>query len=726
MTISRRGRGAICCVGTVAAGLAVLSGCAYSLHSSQTIAQLLSRQQVAIKDEWRRYVLNVDGDVVGPRAVTIEGDTKAVVNPDGLLGSGGTTLTTSAAHSARIIVDLGVLASGYVELGVRRAERAPIRLSYAEERDHLGMEGDASDDPADFFYQGRTLATEDDPDGRFDVFASPVSETVLVSHGLRGSQRFIAITLDGAGSVTLDFIRVRQTNYRGEYDGYFLSSDDMLNRAWYASAYQLNLSTVRDLRKIPPGPWVIVDGPKRDRVAYAGDLEFVALGAYLQGEAYSTIVRDTLNLFVCRQNEDGTLPVVGMPGEPCPIDKPGTPGGTARGYLPPEAVPVRLDTFTALWVIALADYVRFTGDADYALNVMPVARRAMKFFMDRAGEDGLWKSEDYDGKLAMNWHTPDKASGVGGYDNVIYCRALMSLASLERSVARDATAAQTLENRAARVRNALLAKLWDPQAGAMLLNLDDPMRNHAADANAAALRWGLLDPARARQAMAFMRDRLKTPYGIANSEFKDNPYMTRYISPYINGQAALGMFRYGGGQDALDLIRASWGHMIERGSGLPWEEMSVTGTPVVPRPGTPLNAGSDAGLAHAWSTVVPALTMRVIGVEPLSNGYSTWSISPQPVDLAWAQGCVPTPRGAISVRWKRDRDSDSFVLSVATPVDTQGSIAVPLLGKPRTIAMDGKIVWQNGRPLQGVQATDADDSVTFEAMTGSHTFAWAR
>lgn len=723
---ARLSRSAVKHVGFCATGLSLMAASMANAAASDIIARSLSRTEIAEKSEWRKYVLNVKGAFVPPAKVEVEGDATAILNPNGLLGRGGTTITTKKAHSARIVVDLGVLASGFVELGVRSASGAPIRLAYSEDRSRIGLEGDASTDPKDFFYLGRTLAAEDNPDGRADVFAPPSSETVLVSPGLRGAQRYVAITLDGPGTATLNFVRVRQTNYSGQYDGHFVSSDERLNKAWYASAYGLDLSTVRDLRKAQPGPWVIVDGPKRDRVAYAGDLELVALAAYAQGQAYFKFVRDTLNLFACRQNDDGTVAVVGMPGEPCPIGDPGASGGVPKGYLPAEALPVRLDTFTGLWVVALADYVRFTGDKSYAATVMPVARKAVKFFTNRLDSSGLWSSKDYDGKLAMNWHTPDKATGVGGYDNQIYYRALTSLAALERGVASDEAEARRLESHAAKLHGILLNKFWDPKAGAMLLNLEDPKRDHSADSNAVALRWGLLDASRARQAIAFLRDRLRTPYGIANSEHEDNPYMARYISPYIQAQAAMGMFRYGSGQDALDLIRTSWTYMIERGSGVPWEEMSVTGTPIVPRPGTPLNAGTDIGLSHAWSTAVPALSTYVLGVQPISDGYRTWSVAPQPVDLEWAQGRVPTPHGAIAVRWKRMLRDDSFVLSVAAPSGTKGAVRVPILGKARTIAMNGKIVWANGRPSPGVKAVATHEAVTFEGVRGVRTFAWAK
>src|SRR6185312_3981266 len=169
----------------------------------------LSREPLSGDTAWHQYILSVAGEFVRPRSVSVEGPTASVINPEALLsasGGGKTTLTTTGSETSRIIVDLGVLASGYVEVGVTRAVGgAPIRLSYSEDRRLLRPEGDGSKDSNDFFYKGRTLGTDDDPDGRADVFAPPPEPRVLRSPGLRGSQRYIAITLDGPGSVTLEF-----------------------------------------------------------------------------------------------------------------------------------------------------------------------------------------------------------------------------------------------------------------------------------------------------------------------------------------------------------------------------------------------------------------------------------------------------------------------------------------------------------------------------------------
>jgi alpha-L-rhamnosidase len=45
------------------------------------------------------------------------------------------------------------------------------------------------------------------------------------------------------------------------------------------------------------------------------------------------------------------------------------------------------------------------------------------------------------------------------------------------------------------------------------------------------------------------------------------------------------------------------------------------------------------------------LSTRVLGVKPTAPGYTRIRIAPQPFNLRWASGVVPTPRGPVTVSW---------------------------------------------------------------------------
>jgi hypothetical protein len=112
---------------------------------------------------------------------------------------------------------------------------------------------------------------------------------------------------------------------------------------------------------------------------------------------------------------------------------------------------------------------------------------------------------------------------------------------------------------------------------------------------------------------------------------------------------------------AFDLVRREWGYMLASGPGTMWETIGPYGG----RP-TDRTPSYDAG----WSSgAAPALTQYVLGVEPTSPGFRTFTVSPHLGDLRFASGDVPTPHGPISVRWEQT-DGDLLLYVVAPPGTT--------------------------------------------------------
>jgi alpha-L-rhamnosidase len=698
-------------------------------ESAANRAVSLSRCAVATKDAWRDLVLHVDVPFVEPVSIQVEGDAVGITNPNGMIseGTGSTTVRTSGWHATSAIVDLGRVAMGYVEIGVLRTEGAPMRVSYAQFRQFLGPYGDGMRAP---------FGTDAHPFSRVDVFESGSGATVLVSPGKR-EMRYIAITLDGPGSVDIDFVRVRQTIYPVRYDGHFVSSDELLNSAWYSSAYTGDLATLSEESSLPgapagPSPWMLT--VTFDRVLFMGDLHMQALAGYFQSSDYYWLVRNTLRQFGCIQQPDGSFPSASSHLVNCDPTDPGPPDGwrwpddgphpdRAVGLAPGKSIvrDMTIDSFTAFWVAALADYYLYSADAKSVRPLLPVARRAIAFLCKRTTADGLFyepedqrSNPDADVPWVANWEPGDIATGVDSYSNAVFYGALKGLAFLELNVAERSSAARRLERHAERVRQALLKHLWDPQAGAMILNSEDPLRDHTGDANAGNLMFKTLDDERGQAAMKFLRRSLSTPFGTRVSEYENNPYRgsagsERAIFPLLHAVEALGRVRYGDGRGAVDLIRRSWGHMLSNGPGTGWFTCSLNGTP-----------GSRFA-NNSWVTAIPALSEGILGFRPLAPGYRRWEIAPQTADLEWAQGSAPTPSGAISSRWVRTEDG--LTLSVEAPEECEGVVVVPSLHRDQSIAMDGHLVWRDGGPVGDVDARPRGAGVAFRQIRGSHTFA---
>jgi hypothetical protein len=688
-------------------------------------AQLLSAVPILENPLWKLYPQDPPA-LVYPRSVAVEGPAAAVSTPNGLRAAGGavTAMTATAAGQPSLVVDLGSIVGGRVEIGLTATDGTAVRVGYSEQRQYLTPYGDAWALPG---------FTDDPETGRSDLITTTGAPLAWVSPGVRGGQRWLRIQLAGAGSVSIDYVRVRVNQYRpsiSDYSGRFLSSDNQINRIWWANAYALNLTTIRDDRPGQSGPWVRVDGAKRDRTAFPGDTITSAVSAYYTTRSQPQFVRSTLSLFSCQQYPDGYIPFGSDVNVVCPDDEPGAPDGPPAGGNPLFQA-VRLGGDTASWIITLGGYLQQTDDVAFTAKMLPVARRGLDFLAAHA-PGGLYRINLNQPQFEIVWHPDDVIFGTPDtYTNVIWYRALRAQAGIERRLGNTAEATG-YEQRAEVLRQTIIAVMWDPVAGAFVNNPANPTRDHAQDANVAAVRAGVVTGADAARALDYVRTHLDSPLGRVTAEVPNDPMMQQYISPFISSEELFARFGQADGAGAMDLIRRTWGHFLDTDpGGPPWERLALDGNPYrtglppgAPPPGPGQVPEGNTSLAHGWGTgPVAALSGYVLGLQPASPGWATWTVAPQPTDLSWAQGQVGTPHGDLVSRWLRDADR-TFWLTVRAPAGTSGTVAVPELGRSRTIAMDGKVVWTNDRPAGGVAATRQNGAVAFTDVTGSHTFAW--
>ena len=122
----------------------------------------------------------------------------------------------------------------------------------------------------------------------------------------------------------------------------------------------------------------------------------------------------------------------------------------------------------------------------------------------------------------------------------------------------------------------------------------------------------------------------------------------------------------------LEVIRRYWGAMLDFGATTFWEDFDLAWTPdavgidqLVPPGKKCIHAdfgkycykGLRHSLCHGWAAGPTAwLTEHVLGIKPLTPGCKTVRIAPNLVDLEWAEGSLPTPRGDIHVLHTRKQD----------------------------------------------------------------------
>lgn len=580
------------------------------------------------------------GDVVGARAL--------------VTGDGVARLSYKKGGRAPVVVlDFGKEVGGYPLFTVRDFRReTALRSSYSETLTGLNADGD---------YAGRARLTR--------VQVQPVTRRGrFLSRQIEGGQRYVRLTLTKPGRVDLSLAGLVFSGFRGTPDrlrGMFLSSDRRLNEIWYAGVYTVNLNQVAG------DPPVLIDGGKRDRKIWSGDLLTAAPTVYYALDP--RYVRGSLQTLA----GSGQIP---LPGKCLPD------GSDCRYYSA---------AYSMAFVLALREYLRYAGDRAFVRALLPTVLRQLDDDGRHVNRDGLYVVGPTGGRT---WNL-ESFPGELTYVNSVYAAALVSGAELAETFGFDGG---PLRARAAAVRDAVNAQLWNEPLGAY--NVSTTLRGPIAqDANLMAVLSGVAPPERAARVLPALETALATPFGPRNVSEPVPEGFREIVSPYMAGFQLMAQFAAGRDRQALDLMRTEWGWMLDHDPGATtWEKIRVDG-----------KLRHHASGAHAWSTgATAALSRYVLGAAPVRPAWRTWTVAPHPGDVAWAEGRVPTRRGTLAVSWKRS--AAGFRLRVAAPAGTAGTVSVPLLGRDRTVRRDGV-------PLAG---TRLGDYAVFARQSGTHTYTW--
>jgi hypothetical protein len=580
---------------------------------------------------WQSLVPAPTSDNVRATAVTRTSGT--VTNTSGLAGqgTGSTVLTTSAtSNPATVILDFGKEVGGTPFITVASSGTATVRVATSEALPYLtasgGVYSNDNGSPVTFSVTGARTYTG----------------------ALRGGFRYAAIQLTTVGSVTLTGAGVNFKAYRAtadKYQGYFISSDDQLNRMWYAGAYTAQMDMVptgvSSCFTVP----VIFDGAKRDRAIWSGDLMITNPVAQLSlGTTSAAYVKGAINSIVNLQSANGRLT-------------------SAVGFRGCGAFDYAM-TYSAYSAIIAIQYYRYTGDSAFITGLRTKLETATAYHATKLDANGLIVTNDND-----YWQTSQ--SGEVTEYNLAYYELLQNMIWMEGKVG---TAAKVTEyaNKAAALRTAINARLWNASAG-LYQHTNSRAGVFPLDANMNAIRLGVASADKVAGILSYFKARWQA-HGSQISQ--PAPSMAdpsgHTIEPLNNTWEAMARFGSGDAAGALDLMRRLWGIQVDPNSGYYtgtfWEFVNSNGLP---------SRGFDS-LAHAWGAgPTQLLTENVLGVTAVDPGYTTWQVKPQTSTLAWAQGQVPSAGGSLTVKWARDA-SGQVHLQVTAPAGTNGQVWVPL------------------------------------------------
>lgn len=242
---------------------------------------------------WKDTVCSGPADTAfpGPWEKNIYAPASRIVSPKSILSRQTGNIICSypgpaklQGNGSQLVFDFGIEVGGLVTLNYTSDGVGSIGLAFTEAKNWIGEFSDASNG----LHKG--------PDGAlYSNFVSAGSGSyVMPDVSLRGGFRYLTIFLLTGGNTTVDLTDIKLeigfqptwSNLRA-YQGYFHSNDDLLNRIWYSGAYtlQTNSAPANTGRWVPmlttgwanngtlgPGETIIMDGAKRDRAVWPGDM----------------------------------------------------------------------------------------------------------------------------------------------------------------------------------------------------------------------------------------------------------------------------------------------------------------------------------------------------------------------------------------------------------------------------------------------------------------------
>lgn len=435
--------------------------------------------------------------------------------------------------------------------------------------------------------------------------------------------RYLSVT--AGDSIIFKRLSAVNQHYNYAVEGSFECSDPLLNQIYEAGVFTLKLCA-QD---------TYMDTPWREQTQYiAGDSRYLQKYAYYPFGLSSEFLMQYNMLsgaWSQRWSAEGAI------RSRYPTD-----------YLLGPGTSVYLFDYELEYVIMLGEHYRYFGRPSLLQQVYPNLKKLMTYFEQYVGkEHGLlcripgWIVLDHPDTYPMD--LKDEITGL----NCLYYEALKQAAFIAKTINNDARQAAIWNQQADVLKTNIRTWLWSPEK--QLFPDSYGSESYSQQTQVYAMLYGVVD---SNDLPAMMEK-------VAAMNCKSEQSFSYYLL-YAMFDAKP--------QWALDFMRKNWGAQMKvplfnGGWHENWDLANYL---------SDLNTTS-----HAWCSGPTALLpQKILGVEPIAAGWQTFAVKPNPCDLTWAKGIVPSPFGPICVDWKHDREG-AFKLYVVVPDQTKAIISIP-------------------------------------------------
>jgi hypothetical protein len=452
--------------------------------------------------------------------------------------------------------------------------------------------------------------------------------------------------------------------------GYFKCSDNLINNIWevgantthlcmaphrYGNAYRKLLAQERvdfvDSWRGEISDYVLLDGPRRDKEVWVGDLlPEVRCAWYIFKD--SEVIKNSIKIFTDQQREDGFLPA----------------SSVSYQYFP---------EYCCWFVIVLKEYVLLSGDIKFLEEIWDNYRKLMKWLESLLGDSIMMELG-----VMQTWAWTLARKGKITSSQCVLYNAYMCASQLEDWMNNEEEK-NIYEEKAKVLKKCIQQGAWDLEEKAFL-NVAETKENksYSLDANAFSIIYEIAEGDQINNILEFLSAKLWGDFGSHVLYPKEalnekNWIHNNHIWPFVVSfevEARLIAEDYKG---AMELIKRCWGNMINQGSKTYWEIVDgATGEFMTQRL---IEADDDRdtwnSYCHGWSAGISYLLQAyVAGIKAIKPGFKEFSIEPKPMGLDTVQAVIPTPNGEIYIDYERQSGKKSYIGSITVPEGTTGKL----------------------------------------------------
>ncbi|EFC38733.1 predicted protein [Naegleria gruberi] len=412
---------------------------------------------------------------------------------------------------------------------------------------------------------------------------------------------------------------------------------------------------------------VILDGAKRDRNVWSGDL--LVAGPLLYYSYYANeYASGTLGICTSYQLKSGFVSSRIGTGFPYQTIDPSDDFVTPIFYS---------YTYFLASLSAIEEYYLYSGDLSFVKEQWTRLKLLINAFDSLKGSDGLLQG------VNPNWtydFYPSLGMLLGRFTklNIQYAMAMESASVLAKAVG-ETNLAETYLIRANSTKQLVNEKLFDTNSGTYIIS--DQKSGIAQDTNAFAILSGIAS-LRGKNFSSTLLDTMKDQLKSGSNYLTFKNAGASFTSPYISYFHAAAAFESNREDHAFDIINSVWTPMTVEGpyfTNAFWESIEIGAT-----------QSASNSFAHAWSGgVSPLLSKYVLGIRPTSTGYSEWVVKPQTGSLTWAKGAVQTPNGKLSVYWSNS--NNLFSITVEVPPKSKGTVVLQQISSASCVSINSKV-----------------------------------